>query len=84
MTLVIATFGIIPVFKPIKSLMSSVNRATLNSLRGSRPGLTSSARMSFTVGSPQCSSAARQCSRREQRAMPLIPAVPPVRFLAAS
>ena len=35
----------------------SLNVAVLNSGRGSRPGFSSSARMSLTVGMPNCASA---------------------------
>ena len=39
------------------SLTPSLKVAVLNSGRGSRPGFSSSARMSFTVGTPNCASA---------------------------
>ena len=44
----------------------SLNAAVLNSGRGSRPGFSSSARMSLTVGTPNCASANSSGLQRAQ------------------
>ena len=53
-----------PAADPRISSTPSLNDAVLNSGRGSRPGFSSSARMSFTVGTPNCSSAKSSGSQR--------------------
>ena len=52
--------------------MPSSKVAVLNSGRGSRPGFSSSARMSVTVGMPKCSSANVWVKRSQKALSPMI------------
>ncbi|MOA50423.1 hypothetical protein D3C78_1734310 [compost metagenome] len=63
-TLVTTPSSIMPGLRSLRLSTPSWNSAVLNSGRGSRPGLSSSLRMSVTVGRPKVSSVNLLGSRR--------------------